>query len=121
MGTQGRKPGMMQRTERKTMRKTSIVALLVSCAALFLALAGSAGAAVVYQSSIGGTGELGGQFNRPASIAVNRSNGDIYVVDRENQRIQQFTSAGNFIRAWGFDVVASGEDDKPFANEVQRI
>ena len=25
------------------------------------------------------------------------------------------------MRAWGFDVVASGEDNKPFANEVQRI
>jgi NHL repeat len=111
---------MMQSTETKAMLRKSMLALAVSVVAL-LALAASAGAAVVYQSSFGGTGETAGKFNRPASIAINNSNGDVYVVDRENQRIQQFTAGGSFIRAWGFDVVASGEDDKPFANEVQRI
>src|ERR1044072_2409259 len=106
MGTRGRKPGKMQSTERKTMPRKLILALVVSVAALFLTAVGSAGAATVYQSSIGGTGEGAGQFNRPASIAINHTSGDIYVVDRENTRIQQFTSGGNFIRAWGFDVVA---------------
>jgi sugar lactone lactonase YvrE len=47
----------------------------------------------------------------PAGIAVNDTSGDIYVADRVNNRVQQFDSEYNFIRAWGVDVVASGEDD----------
>ena len=36
-------------------------------------------------------------------------------------RVQQFDASGEFIRMWGYDVVASGEDDKPLANEVQAV
>jgi DNA-binding beta-propeller fold protein YncE len=42
-----------------------------------------------------------GQFNRPSGIAVNPSTGNIYVADAFNLRIQEFTSNGQFIRAFG--------------------
>ena len=85
------------------------------------ALRAGAGAEETYQFSIGSSGSGAGQFNEPAGIAVNQATGNVYVADRANNRVQEFSGAGAFIQAWGYDVVASGEDDKPFANEVQKI
>ncbi len=56
----------------------------------------------------------GGLFNAPRGIAVNETGagaadpGDIYVVDGSNNRIQQFSADGTFIRAWGKDVITGG-------------
>ncbi len=44
----------------------------------------------------------------PSGVAVNDANGDIYVGDRPNNRIDQFDSDYNFIRAWGVDVISAG-------------
>ncbi|MCS7251854.1 MAG: TIGR03663 family protein [Anaerolineae bacterium] len=41
-----------------------------------------------------------GQFNEPWGIAV-APDGSVYVADLWNHRIQQFTSDGRFLRAWG--------------------
>jgi DNA-binding beta-propeller fold protein YncE len=50
-----------------------------------------------------------GQFNRIAGgIAVNQATGNVYVVDRNNFRIQQFDAVGNFVRTWGADVDSTG-------------
>ena len=100
-----------------------VVRMLVGfCAAIALTLcfAARGEATITYQSAFGSSGSGTGQFNTPAGIAVNEANGDIYVVDRGNNRIQQFTSAGTFIRMWGSDVVESGTDDNP-TNEVQAV
>ncbi len=43
----------------------------------------------------------GGGFNYPTDVAVNSSNGTIYVADGYNDRIQEFTPEGRFIRKWG--------------------
>jgi hypothetical protein len=67
-----------------------------------------------------------GQLENPDGIAVNRTGaggvtpGDVYVVDGGdsgiappgNNRIEEFSATGSFVRAWGIDVVASGPDDK---------
>lgn len=98
-----------------------LLALVVAVFAVSLVCAGNAGAEFTYQFTIGGTGTGAGQFKYPAGIATNHVNGDVYVVDRENNRIQQFTETGTFKRAWGFDVVQSGEHNEPFVNEVQRL
>jgi hypothetical protein len=42
-------------------------------------------------------------------IAINQATGDLYVTDARNLRVQQFTSSGVFIRAWGQDVIVSGQ------------
>ncbi len=48
-----------------------------------------------------GSGELGdGQFNEPRGVAVNRQ-GEIYVADTWNGRIQKFDSEGRFLAKWG--------------------
>jgi tripartite motif-containing protein 71 len=46
-----------------------------------------------------GTGN--GKFNVPWGIAIDSRTYHVYVVDGGNNRIQEFTENGNFIRAWG--------------------
>jgi hypothetical protein len=44
-----------------------------------------------------------GELNYPKGIAVDQS-GDVYVADLSNQRIDEFSSTGAFIRTWGWGV-----------------
>jgi NHL repeat len=50
-------------------------------------------------ASWGEPGSGPGQFNLPHSIAVDRG-GRVFVADRENSRIQIFTSDGDFLESW---------------------
>ena len=50
-----------------------------------------------------------GQFNSPSSVAVNPSSGNVYVADTGNNRIEEFTSSGIFIKKWGSSGSADGE------------
>jgi hypothetical protein len=81
---------------------------LLLCGLIF-ALAGSAQASKVVYFSFGAKGTLGGQFETPRDMAVNRTGagpanpGDLYLVDEANNRIQRFDEEGNFISAWGAD------------------
>ncbi len=58
-------------------------------------------------------GSEAGQFSSIASVGVNQTSGDVYVLDTNNARVQQFDAGGAFIRTWGWDVVASGPGDAP--------
>ncbi|MEE9571656.1 MAG: FG-GAP-like repeat-containing protein, partial [Candidatus Neomarinimicrobiota bacterium] len=53
-----------------------------------------------YLLNWGGSGTGDGEFNRATGIDVDY-NGDVYVVDNNNNRIQKFDSAGNFIGCLG--------------------
>jgi uncharacterized protein (TIGR03663 family) len=48
----------------------------------------------------GTTGSEAGQFNSAHGIAVGK-NGDIYIADAKNHRIQRFSATGKFISTWG--------------------
>ena len=48
----------------------------------------------------GSAGVGDGQFNSPHGIAIGQ-NGNVYVADAKNHRIQQFSADGQFIRSWG--------------------
>jgi DNA-binding beta-propeller fold protein YncE len=50
--------------------------------------------------SWGEPGTAPGQFNLVHSVAVDEQNGDVYVCDRENERIQIFTYDGEFKSVW---------------------
>ena len=99
--------------------RLSLAALVSVLAAL--ACASSASAEVTFDYAFGSTGTGAGEFSNPTAIAQNSSTGNLYVADRLNHRIQELDEDGKFLRAWGFDVVASGVDDKPFIDEVQRV
>jgi DNA-binding beta-propeller fold protein YncE len=48
-----------------------------------------------------------GQLDRPAYVATDGA-GSVYVTDEQNHRVNQFTSEGGFVRAWGFNVRPGG-------------
>ena len=48
----------------------------------------------------GSKGSENGEFNRPEKVAID-TEGNVYVVDVLNNRIQVFDSSGNFITKWG--------------------
>jgi hypothetical protein len=52
-----------------------------------------------------------GSVNRPQSIAVDGDTGNVYVADRNNRRINEYTGDGTFIRSfgWGVDASTAGE------------
>jgi DNA-binding beta-propeller fold protein YncE len=62
--------------------------------------------------SWGERGDKPGQFNTPHSIAAD-ANGNIYVADRANRRIQVFNGEGTFLRAFTIDV--------PFDHSVRPV
>jgi NHL repeat len=96
------------------------VTLSTVCAVLLFAGA-TAAAEETFTFSFGSKGGGAGQVNEPAGLAVNQTTGNVYVADRQNHRISEFSGAGEFVQAWGFDVVSSGEDNQPFANEVEDL
>ncbi len=49
---------------------------------------------------MGGFGAIAGQFKSPRGIAAG-SNGDVYVGDTDNNRVQEFDASGGFVREWG--------------------
>jgi NHL repeat len=69
---------------------------------------------------VGGTNP-GGELSGPRGIAVNQSNGHVYVVDSGFARVQEFTSTGAFVRAFGQDVVVSGAENAPAQAAKQTI
>ena len=87
--------------------------LLVSAAIGLILPVGVARAELTYLGSFGSSGTAAGQFARPAGIAVNDLTGDVYVADRNQNRIEEFSAAGSFIRMWGYGVVQSGPDNVP--------
>ncbi|PYK75384.1 MAG: hypothetical protein DME39_04260 [Verrucomicrobia bacterium] len=48
----------------------------------------------------GSKGSGDGQFNDPTSVAVDSTNGKVYVADPRNRRIQVFDSNGRFLTKW---------------------
>jgi len=75
--------------------------------------------------AIGSNGELGapgGTLSAPQGIAISQASGDLYVTNQALQRVEQLSSSGAFVRAWGWDVVRSGKaGDKPPASAVQTL
>jgi tripartite motif-containing protein 71 len=55
-------------------------------------------------SEFGKYGSGAGEFKEPFGIGVDQGNGDVYVVDTDNYRVEKFTSSGRFLLAWGWGV-----------------
>lgn len=83
----------------------TMVALLAVLAATFAvaATAGSnaaGGSGYKQAGSWGKTGTGTGQFAGTGGLAVD-ARGNVYVADRDNNRVQVFSASGSFLRKWG--------------------
>jgi hypothetical protein len=65
-----------------------------------------------------GTAAGNGTFAAPQGVAVDQDTGNVYVSDRNNRRIDEYTATGTFLRAFGYDVVASGPDQTGTGYEI---
>lgn len=92
------------------------ICLLLALGVLaFAATPAFAGRQYISGSSFGVKGVGAGQLEDPEGIAVNNeagsaSEGDVYVADTGNRRIDEFTAAGDFVMAFGKNVGGLGED-----------
>jgi DNA-binding beta-propeller fold protein YncE len=59
-----------------------------------------------------------GQFNAPAGVAVNESTGDVYVVDRGDNRVELFNSAGAYVSQFNGSAAPTGPLSSPEAIAV---
>ncbi len=84
--------------------------LVFSAIAAVLGVLVFASAPAFAETHRGFTGHLGekgsgaGQLEEPQGVAVNDATGDVYVVDKGNDRIDEFEADGTFLRAWGWGV-----------------
>lgn len=65
------------------------------------------------------SGSQGGEFEDATAIAVNQQTGHVFVRDRDNLRVQEFDLQGNFIRAFGWDVVVEGTTHDSPTDELE--
>ena len=95
--------------------------LLVAVAFAVPVVAPAAASAVTSKGVTGFYGAAGtaaGQMSTPRGVAVNQGNGNVYAVDGANNRVVEFNANGEFLRAFGQDVVLSGPGQ---ANEAQSL
>ncbi len=115
--------------------RLTIVACLcgLACALAAGVVPGVAGAAQLGATQIGSTesqgvpgeGESAGQLVRPAGVAVDSDpsslfSGDVYVVDRVNNRIDRFSGSGAFQLAWGWGVADGANQLQTCTTSCQR-
>src|SRR5262245_1852649 len=70
-----------------------------------------------YLMQVGTLGSAPGQFNEPYGVALDAT-GNVYVVDTQNHRVQEFTSTGGFIRLWGSQGNGDGQFQYPLGIAV---
>jgi len=70
------------------------------------------GYAPTYDSSFGSSGTGNGQFNHPAGSTVD-AEGDIWVVDENNDRVQEFDGEGEYLSSFGSSGSGDGQFGRP--------
>lgn len=117
---QGNRCGSGRAVVRRGVGLLMVIALILAAMALSSPAAFAAKGAV---SIFGGRGTQGGQFGQAQELAINQAGtggagaGDVYVVDggkggngEGNERVQEFSPTGEFIRAFGLGVGGAGVD-----------
>jgi sugar lactone lactonase YvrE len=106
-------------TSRRAGRGAVALPLLAVLFATFAvaATAGSSAGGSGYKQvgSWGKTGTGNGQFAGTGGLAVD-TRGNVYVADRDNNRVQVFSASGSFLRKWGS--IGSGDGQFTGADDV---
>lgn len=71
------------------------------------------------QLAVGSAGVGNGQFTTPHNVAID-AQGDIYVADSNNHRIQKFGPTGSFVTEWGGQGNAPGQFNEPWGIAVDK-
>ncbi len=71
------------------------------------------GVHMVYSTQWGSQGSGEGQFNHPSAPVVDAGNGDVWVTDFNNDRVQQFSPQGKFLGSYGTAGSGEGQFDGP--------
>lgn len=66
------------------------------------------------------TSRAGGHFSNPTDLAVDNRNGEIYVVDAGNNRIQRFNHDGSFLSEFGAMGQANGKFNSPHSIAIDK-
>ena len=85
---------------RRVRERLSVVVALLGL--LVIAVAPTSASAT--PPSFGTEGSGPGQVIEPRGLAVAQEGGDVYIADRNNNRIDKFGPEGEFMLAWGFGV-----------------
>jgi DNA-binding beta-propeller fold protein YncE len=86
--------------------------LAFSLFALLSSRAAFAAYPVTLVATWGSFGSGDGQFSDPVDVAV-APTGEVYVIEDDNGRVQEFSPTGTFIRKWGRVGAAQGEFSSP--------
>ncbi len=78
---------------------------------------GEGGTSYAFSSEFGSSGTGNGQFNHPGGIAV-APNSDLWVIDQTNDRIEEFTNEGEYLRQAGSKGTGNGQLEDPSAIAV---
>jgi tripartite motif-containing protein 71 len=76
--------------------------------------------APLFASSLGSSGSGNGQLNQPADAAVD-AKGNVWVVDRINNRLVEFDEAGDFVRTAGSTGSGAGQLSSPSAIAIDSL
>ena len=66
----------------------------------------------------GGEGDEEGQFERPHDLDFGPTQDKLYVIDRDNQRVQVFDKNGTYLFEWGSEGEGEGEFALPYGMDV---
>ncbi|MFN8671050.1 MAG: hypothetical protein U0457_03080 [Candidatus Sericytochromatia bacterium] len=61
-----------------------------------------------------------GSFNDPTDLAIDNRNGDIYVVDSGNNRVQRFSAEGNYLSEFGQFGIENGSFNTPWGIAIDK-
>jgi WD40-like Beta Propeller Repeat len=82
----------------------SMRVLMTTLCALTCAFVAGVSAAPAALDEFGEEGSGAAQFSSASGVAVDQTSGSIYLVDRNNQRIDKFDATGAFLTSWGWGV-----------------
>lgn len=91
--------------------KFSIICLGIAIGTLPPAIASAQIPHYMFQWGVLGSGT--GQFSFPHGVAL-ETDGDVYVVDTANNRVQKFTAGGIYLKQWGTAGDGQGQFNEPW-------
>jgi hypothetical protein len=109
-GASSRVDGSGARSRRGRRAVLGLAALLFTGLVLVVPSAFASKEVIQYVGSTG-SGSVGGEFTAPRDTAANSTGeggvpaGTFYVADDNNNRVQRLSPSGEFVSAWGIDVV----------------